>query len=119
MVLLARGDRDAAVRELERLLVLDPDDHGARIDLALHALASGDQAGALAQLDRVLGAAPDEPRALFYRAVVADLLGEDGAESELATIAAGDGPFAERARQHLADRKANDAHDAPGDSTDG
>ena len=67
-------------------------------------LADGDRRAAAARLDQVLAVAPDEPRARFYRAVVADLLGEDSAEAVLRELAAGDGPFADRARQPLADR---------------
>src|SRR5262249_29872608 len=64
-VLLAGGDRDAATRELERILVVAPDDHRARTDLALHDLTSGSPTAAAARLDQVLAAAPDDPRARF------------------------------------------------------
>src|SRR5262249_60892516 len=90
--------RDAASRELERILVVAPDDHRARTDLALHDLTSGSPTAAAARLDQVLAAAPDDPRARFYRAVVADMLGEDGAEAALADVSSGDGPFADPAR---------------------
>jgi len=38
--------------------------------------------------------------------VSADMLGEDGAAATLEDISSGDGPFADRARRHLADRRA-------------
>ena len=79
----------------------------ARIDLALHELSTGHQDSALARLDHVLAAVPDEPRACFYRAVLGVLRGDAPATSAtLESIATGDGPFAGRARQFLAEREA-------------
>ena len=104
MVLLARGDRDSAVRELDRILLIDPAYVPARLDLAVHALDAADYDRALGHLDAALQADDGNQRARFYRAVVLHHVGRSHEASVLlqSLEAGGTGPYAARARDVLA-----------------
>jgi len=105
-VLLAKGERDEAVRELERILALQPGHLPALLDLAVLSLSRGEWAAALNRLEVVLHMDPRNQRALFYRAVTLDQLQRREEATEILNALAGEpeGKYAERARNYLKER---------------
>jgi Tfp pilus assembly protein PilF len=102
-VLLAIGDGHAAVTELERILEVDPAFMAARIDLAVHALSGGQWTEALEQLAIVLAVEPANERALFYRGVAVNEVGDsETARGIFIELAKSDSKYGEFARHCLA-----------------
>src|SRR5205823_4985962 len=108
IVHMARGDRQRAREEIERILEIDPGNAAARIDSGIHAIAEGQIVRALEAFDRALESDASSARARFYRAVVLDLMGRAAeAEEALLDVAGGaDDKYADRARRHLTERLA-------------
>jgi Flp pilus assembly protein TadD len=89
MVLLARGERGEAGRELERILLIDPGNVAASLDLGVHALSSQRMDEAMMRFDVALRCEPRNPRARYYRGLTLQLLGRaEEAVSVLEPLAA-------------------------------
>lgn len=107
MVCAALGDIKAARLEFERVCRIDPQDAGARIDLAVLDLAEGRADQALARLEGIEATGDDGDRLRFYQGVALDQLGRG--EEALARLR----PLAEQvfgkypteARKYLARRR--------------
>jgi Tfp pilus assembly protein PilF len=106
MVLMAAGERDSATEELERLVEIDPSHTAAQLDLAIVSLSRGDLEEALVRLDAVFERDALNQRALFYRAVVLDMVGrsEEAAPLLERLAGSGEGKYAARARTYLRER---------------
>jgi predicted Zn-dependent protease len=70
LVHLARGERDAAGRELDALLARRPDALGYAVDRAALHFDAGEMDEGLARLDAVLAVEPENERALRMRGAV-------------------------------------------------
>jgi tetratricopeptide (TPR) repeat protein len=104
--LIASGDFDAAVVELERAHSETPNDAAILIDQAVALAAKGDPETALDVLSRVLDREPGRPEALFNRAILHERLGRSGeARADLQRYLAADASssWAQEARSRLAE----------------
>jgi Flp pilus assembly protein TadD len=106
MVLLARGQPEAAAKELERILVLDPGHVPAQLDLAIMSISQGQFREALRRLDAILQSDATNARALFYRAIALDQLERREEATEILQMLAKGTPgkYTEQAHRYLAVR---------------
>jgi len=102
--LVASGDYDGAVAQLERARDEAPRDAGILSDLGAARAAAGDGAGAEADLTRALDIDPSRPEALFNRAIVRERAGRlSDAAADLHTYLTVDdaSPWAAEVRNRL------------------
>lgn len=78
---LADGDRAAMLAEIDAALKVNPRHVPSLLLLADHEIDSEDYAGAARHLDQVLAVNPWQPEAWAYRAVLAHLRNDPGAEA--------------------------------------
>ncbi|HHD12100.1 MAG TPA: tetratricopeptide repeat protein [Deltaproteobacteria bacterium] len=87
---------------MERLLLVNPANTKAAVDLAVFEIGLGNNEAALKHLEEVLKREPANSKAIFYRAIVFYNAGErENAEKILKELSTGDDEYALKAKEIL------------------